>query len=331
MSGTPVLVSLPDLPTFPAPSRGKEYTWPAVDPGFDWDELVVSWNVKRAERTTIRFEARVVRSEGATTWYTLGAWSLDGVRSSVQGQKDSDGEVLTDTLRLTKPGGKLELRAYLQTLEGASRPKLSLVTMSFASSAFQPTDGLYKDAWGKTIDVFQRSQMSYPGGNILCSPTSVSMLLRHWSDDLHRPELDRDVPQVEAGAIDAGDPRTGNWPFSMAFAGSLDPLTAYVSRFSGLSDLERWIAAGIPVACSVDLTLLEGKSGAKAGHLVVLLGFTADGDPVFNDPAWSKQVRHTYKRSDFEKAWASSNRTVYLVYPAGAKTPSGDGAWIRSR
>jgi hypothetical protein len=155
------------------------------------------------------------------------------------------------------------------------------------------------------------------------------MLLRHWADTLRRPELDRDVPDVEAGALDAGDPKTGNWPFSMAYAATLDPFTAYVSRLSGISDLEKWIVAGIPVACSVDYTLLQGKTGPKSGHLVVLLGFTAEGDPIFNDPGWSKEVRQTYKRSDFEKAWASSNRTVYLLYPAGTKTPAGPGAWLK--
>lgn len=329
LSGSPVLLAMPDLPTFPAPSSGREYTWAPIEPGFDWDELVLSWNVKHGERTTIRFEARVLRPEGSTAWYTLGLWSPDGPRTSIQGQSDVDGQVLTDTLRLAKSGGKLELRAYLQTLEGARAPRLTLLTLSFASRTFKPQEEPDKAAWGKTIEVFQRSQMTYPNGNILCSPTTVSMLMRHWSDTLHRPELDRDVPQVEEGAVDAGDPKTGNWPFSMAYAGSLDAFTAYVSRFSGLSDLERWIAAGLPVGCSVDYTLLQGKTGPKAGHLVVLIGFTAEGDPVFNDPGWSKLVRQTYKRADFERAWASSNRTVYLVYPTGTRTPPGPGAWLR--
>lgn len=328
MAGPPVLVALPNLPAFPKASSGSEYTWAPVDPGIDWDELVVSWNVKRAEHTTIKFEARVLRPEGTTNWYTMGSWSLDGPRMSVQGQKDSDAEVLTDTLRMAKPGGRVELRAYMQTLSGADGPRLSLVTLSFASRDFGVVDEPYRAPWGKTIEVTQRSQMTYPNGNVLCSPTTVSMLMKHWADQLNRPELDRDVPQVEEGAVDAGDPKTGNWPFSMAFAASLDPFTAYISRFRGISDLEHWIEAGIPVGCSVDYTLLQGKAGPKAGHLVVLIGFTPEGDPVFNDPGWSKEVRQTYKRADFERAWASSCRTVYLVYPGGTPVPAVPGPWI---
>src|SRR3569832_1407423 len=98
---------MPDLPVFPKSSRGAEYAWQPVDPGFDWDEMIVSWNVKHAERASVKFEARVVRPEGATNWYTMGVWSLDGPRTSVQNQKDDDGQVLTDTLRLTRPGGNV--------------------------------------------------------------------------------------------------------------------------------------------------------------------------------------------------------------------------------
>jgi len=329
LSGPPVLISLPALPAFPSPSSGKEYVWAPVDPGFDWDELVLSWNVKHPEKTSIRFEARVIKPEGPTNWYTMGVWSIDGVRSSIQGQNDPNGQVLTDTLKLAKPGEMVELRAYMETIHGARNPKLSLVTLSFASSTFAPTEEPFKAAWGKTIEVFPRSQMAYPGGEVLCSPTTISMLLRFWADQLHHPELDRDVPAVESGAIDAANPKTGNWPFATAYAGSLDPLVAYVSRFSGISDLERWIAQGSPVACSVDYTIVQGKTGPKAGHLMLLIGFTADGDPVFNDPGWSTQVRQTYKRADFDKAWASSDRTVYLVYPAGTSAPPGPGPWLR--
>ncbi|HTQ10511.1 MAG TPA: C39 family peptidase [Fimbriimonadaceae bacterium] len=217
----------------------------------------------------------------------------------------------------------------METLAGADHPKLSLVTLSFSSRTFEPEDSQPdKEAWGKTIDVFPRSQMAYPGGEVLCSPTTISMLLRFWADRLHRPEMDRDVPLVAAGTIDAANPKTGNWPFATAYAGSLDPLVGYLSRFSGISDLERWIAEAIPVGCSVDYTIVQGKTGPKAGHLMLLIGFTADGDPVFNDPGWSTQVRQTYRRGDFERAWASSGRTVYLVYPVGWRVPTVPGPWL---
>jgi hypothetical protein len=73
-------------------------------------------------------------------------------------------------------------------------------------------------------------------------------------------------------------------------------------------------------------------SPTESGHLVVLVGFTKDGEPVINDPAFKNQVRRVYKRSDFEKAWAYSKRTVYLVYPEGSNVPeNSDQLWISTK
>ena len=84
-----------------------------------------------------------------------------------------------------------------------------------------------------------------------------------------------------------------------------------------MAQLERWIEAKVPVVCSVSWYLLHGQELQKDenGHLIVLVGFTKEGDPIFNDPGDRKQIRKTYKRSDFEAAWNYSKRTVYLIYP----------------
>jgi hypothetical protein len=154
------------------------------------------------------------------------------------------------------------------------------------------------------------------------------MLLSFWSAQLGRRDLDHDVPEVAAGVDDPNWPGTGNWPFNMAFASTHPGMRAYVGRFSDISELEDWIDAGIPVAVSVSYGLLRGKTERGNGHLVVCIGFTEEGDPVFNDPGRS-QVRQIYKRADLARAWAESERTVYLVYPEGTKTPKDRyGHWI---
>jgi hypothetical protein len=44
---------------------------------------------------------------------------------------------------------------------------------------------------------------------------------------------------------------------------------------------------------------------ASAGHLVVLAGLTAEGDPIVMDPAAAadSSVLRTYDRALFERAW----------------------------
>jgi peptidase C39-like protein len=65
------------------------------------------------------------------------------------------------------------------------------------------------------------------------------------------------------------------------------------------------------------------------GHLLVIVGFTADGDVIVNDPAAprSRTVVRTYDRGQFENAWLPrSGGLVYVIrddahpLPAGAHT-----------
>jgi hypothetical protein len=241
----------------------------------------------------------------------------------VKSQGDADGTVYTDTLSLKKAHQKLDLRVTMKTT-GPNRPKLKLLTVCFTASDGGIASTVEKhSAWGKTIEVPQRAQGNYPRGGVLCSATSTSMMLWHYSKVLGRPEIDHDVPEVEANVWDEVYKGAGNWPFNTAYFASIPGLTGYVSRFNSLRDLEIWIDAGFPVVCSVSFDLVRGKEKSKedSGHLVVLVGFTETGDPVFNDPARKAQVRYVYPRADFERGWLDSKRTVYLMYPEGVKTP----------
>jgi hypothetical protein len=314
---SPRLVFLEKLPEFSL--TPEAVVSEVVDPGFAWNEMVVSWNVEATQGAALTIEARGLYPDRETKWYTIARWSLDGAgpRASVEGQKDEDGDVLTDTLRLSRPGARIQLRITALKQEEGQDPRWKLLALSFANHPARPdTLAPHRAAWGKTIAVPQRSQMSYPGGNVLCSPTAVSMVLSHWAKVLGRPDLDKDVPEVQEGVYDPVYGGTGNWPFNTAYAGSHPGLVAYVSRLDGVADLERWIEAGVPVVTSVSYSFLKGQERTRNdGHLVVLVGFTSTGDPVCNDPGRSKDVRQTYRRADFEKAWNHSGRTVYLIHP----------------
>jgi len=142
-----------------------------------------------------------------------------------------------------------------------------------------------------------------------------------WSQKLNRPELDRDVPEVADAVYDANWHGTGNWPFNTAYAGSYRGMRGYVTRLSDVSELEDWIARGIPVGLSVCYDRLRGKGPGPNGHLVVCVGFTGEGDPIINDPGTSKNVRKTFPRKNLIYAWSYSRNAVYLIYPENAKVP----------
>jgi hypothetical protein len=287
-----------------------------------WDEAVLSWNVQPAAGAALRAEARAVYQDRSTRWYPLGIWSLDDIarRASVKIPADEDAEVRTDILALTIPAHTGEVRFMLLGELARHPERLRHVAVSLAAEPEAGGRAPFKAAWGRTLDVPQRSQVSYADGRAWCSPTSVSMLLAWWARELGRPALDHDVPLVAAGVHDPEWPGTGNWPFNTAFAGAQPGLRAFVARLRDLRTLEELVAAGLPPAVSVGYGLLKGREPEPDdGHLVVIVGFTPEGDPVINDP-WAKlaegqPVRRVYRRADLEKAWAESRRTAYLVAP----------------
>jgi hypothetical protein len=180
--------------------------------------------------------------------------------------------------------------------------------------------------WNKKLDVPLCSQMVYPdGGEVWCSPTSTSMVLGFWGwmPGACEPRVRATVSGVYDWLYDGH----GNWPFNTAFAAA-QGMEGYVARFTSLAQAEPWIAAGVPVVMSVawkkgDIT--GSTIPSTNGHLLVLVGFDASGNPIINDPAAANDagVRVTYLRSEFEPLWlSSSGGTVYLIYPTTQTVPS---------
>jgi hypothetical protein len=303
---------------------------PIIKSPMNWNELVVSWNAIAPPQGWLKIEARGIYPDNQTKFYTMAIWSKDAKdhpRATVRRQKDTNGTVNADTLVLNRPGADAQLRVTLSGADGAARPDLKFLGLSFLDS----TAGVAplppnRAAWGQIVPTPEISQHGYPDEAGWCSPTSTAMVLRRWGEVLHRPEMNVDVPEVVAAVYDKGFRGTGNWPFNTAYAGSFPGLRGYVSRFSDLSEVEDWIVAGIPVILSARWDLLApGRNPTGSGHLVVCIGFTKDGDVVINDPATNLQkgqkVRHIYTRPNVIKAWDESNNTVYLIYPETAQIP----------
>ena len=302
-----------------------------LDLGIPAREIVVSWNADAPADTGLRVEAKAIYDDHATRWYTLARWSKEGnplPRESVKGQKDSDGDVQTDTLALVQPASKLLLRITLLTSRPDVSPTLKFLGVSALDDKVQPPElSPNRTVWGKEIVVPGRSQLGWPGGSGWCSPTSTNMAMAFWAIKLKRPELDMSVPDTALAINDPVYNGTGNWPFNTAFAGSFPGMRAYVTRLSDVRELEDWIEVGIPPIVSVSYDLLRGRpKAADPGHLLVCDGFTPTGDLVLNDPCFHPEKgevsRITFSRANFVRAWKHSQNTVYLIYPEGAKRPT---------
>lgn len=303
---------------------------PIIKSQIPWNELIVSWNAETPAETFLKVEASAILPDRETKFYTLGNWSLDNAvfpRTSVRGQKDADGNVDTDTLVLNQTANAAQIRVTLGGTNGA-RPRLKFLGLSFSntkvSPAMRPSN---RTAWGKIVPTPEHSQHGYPNEKGWCSPTSLSMALSRWAEILNRPEMNLTVPEVAAKVYDRDFAGTGNWPFNTAFAGSFSGMRSYVTRFDDLTEVEDWIAAGIPVILSARWDWLQpGRPLDSNGHLIVCIGFTKEGDVVINDPATrldrGEKVRHIYKRADVIHSWTKSHNAIYLVYPENEKIPA---------
>ena len=107
-------------------------TSPEIRAQIPWTELIASWNAETPTGGYLKVEVRALHPDRATKWFTMGMWSGDPAghpRESLRGQKDADGDVNTDTLVLSEPAERVQVRVTLGG-EGRSKPKLKFLSLS---------------------------------------------------------------------------------------------------------------------------------------------------------------------------------------------------------
>jgi peptidase C39-like protein len=306
---------------------------------FGFRQAIASWNAATPAGTWIETRVRVRVDSRWTKWYNMGVWAADtGTvrRHSVNGQGDADGTVATDTLILSSAdkkapviGNAYQLKFRLFSADGVATPTVRNAGVTVSTTPAAPASLQRGDSslWNRQLNLPQCSQMVYPdGGPVWCSPTSTSMVLGYWDRDTATVSCSDRVHAAVAGVYDWIYDGDGNWPFNTAYAATHN-LTAVVARFTSFAQAEKWIAAGVPVVISYawgKKELTGAPIPSSNGHLAVLVGFDAAGNPIVNDPAAPSDgpsVVRTYLRSELEPLWLkNSGGTVYLIYPPGHAT-----------
>jgi hypothetical protein len=234
------------------------WTSPWVAPGFGLDELIPSWNAATPPGTWLEVTVRGRLGDGSTgSWDVLGRWAAPDRgfhRTSADAQGDDYSSVNVDTL--TTNGDRRyqqwQLRVTLLRLTGTARtPRVTSV--GAVASRLPDRDGVPTSATGIRqridLDVPRYSQMihrgEYPqwggGGQVWCSPTSTTMVLRYWGsgptprqyawvDDSY---ADPEVDHAARFTFDYRYDGAGNWPFNTAYAATFG-LDAYVTRLPSL-------------------------------------------------------------------------------------------------
>ncbi|MER6034179.1 MULTISPECIES: peptidase C39 family protein [unclassified Streptomyces] len=339
------------------PHTGRTATWeyatwtsPVHRLAVPATEVIASWNAHTPDGTWLQVELRGTYSDGTDTpWYVMGRWAAgdqDIKRTSVDDQTDGKSSIWTDTFAIDDASTGLRLASYQLRLTLYRTPGTRLTPTVWRLGAMGSdipdrfTVPASAPALSRELAVPRYSQEihkgQYPeydnGGEAWCSPTSSQMIIEYWGGRLTPEQLSWVDPSYADPQVDHAARYTydnqyqgcGNWPFNAAYAATFDGIQGVVTRLTSLTDVETLVAAGIPAITSQSFlkTELTGAGYGTSGHLMTVIGFTADGDVIANDPASpsDEAVRRVYLRREFENIWLRTKR-----YDANGKVRSGTG------
>ena len=279
-------------------------------------QLIVSWNAQRPESGEFLLKARVRHADTKKwdTWHTIASWGKH--------QKSFFSRGAFSTFhysRLEVEGGAVA-DAFEVALEGTQDATMDTVSGIFVcvsnQSAFIPESyhgkGLGLPSY-KVKRAVKKSQMmiDHPRANVLCSPTSISMVVQ----TLHKQPVD---PLITAQYV--YDPSLnvfGNWAFNVAHAFEIagGNYFFYTARPSSFKEIYACLKKNMPVAVSIRGTIKGGKKSYNNGHLLVIVGWDARHkkvicfDPRFDELA---EVKREYDFDEFIPAWERSRRLTYM-------------------
>ena len=252
--------------------------------------LLVSWNCETPKGTWIEIQARAFISyyddnENSTyewsDWLSFGKWGTHIKRSS----KSPDShlaKISTDEFIIkgsyTDTASKIQIRALLHTENTNVTPSIRQFIISYKDNT--PRIKGIEIPSNKIIDVPSYSQYIRDKniGSVICSPTSITMLLNRRNENLI-------VEETAWSCFDYDYEAFGNWLFNVAFASSLG-YESFV-EYGNLKSLKREIYSEYPVAVSVKYTndinnleypYIENAPITTAGNILVVRGFEKKDD-----------------------------------------------------
>jgi len=197
--------------------------------------------------------------------------------------------------------------------QSPDHPSPTIDKLSFYTSDDRTTDNLNltsivnddpPEIFCETSFVCQYNVDPEIGGSI-CSPTSTVLALR---------SLDQEVDPY-LFALDNYDDYWnlfGIWPRAVQNAASF-PVDGAVTRYRTWSQAYDTLAAGGRVVMSVGQPLYSG-------HLMMLAGFDAQGDPIVHDPARQNGYAYEYNKTSLSRSWFEKGGVSYTFFPEDSVT-----------
>lgn len=285
-------------------------------------QLIFSWNAQRPVKGHFSFYVQV-QDAHTGKWYDY-HHLLDWGNEIQQSYFNRSGGSTFHHARLELEGDR-KASAFRVKVLASDKHDLSLVKALIISASdftqFKP------EPWaeqGKGLSSFvinavpavSQFLVNHPQAPVLCSPTSVSMVVGALKGRILDPLLFADH------VYDSGLKAFGNWAFNTAYAYELcnEKVLFYPTRLGSFNDLHALLQQRIPIVVSVRGPLVGSAKPYEHGHLLVVIGYDAEKKEVIcHDPAFEtdEKVLAFYGLHEFIQAWERSKRMTYkpqLIY-----------------
>lgn len=297
---------------------GGSFISPRFSPTRPFRESIASWNLDVGEGGGAILELAVGSGPDPTRshWMRIGvvgalpaSVASEGVPASTPDGGRIDVDIFRGDSDVTF--AELRIRAFIQPVVVRSLVLIATRREEPATNGDAGSQDAAVAATERRLPVPFRSQQVEAASlrARICSPTSVSMVMQYRGVHLTTAE-------VAGRVFDRDHDLYGNWPRNVQAAHEAG-LRGYVARISSWAQVEALIAADVPLVISI--AVKEGQLGgapytSTAGHLLVLTGFSKDGDVHVNDPAAHDASAGvtTYRRAELEVVWIQRGGTAYI-------------------
>lgn len=265
-----------------------------------------SWNGSApGDSGGFRVLIRVPYLNGWSPWLDVGYWKANFWPSKTT--HFSGGWIDVDILDLYYYTDQWQFAVELKRNPGvATSPTLSLLSLFVSDSRTTQNIDYSAILADKPEQIFipttflAQYRLSNEIGGSICSPTTVSMILLSY-------KIPVDPLQFAWDTYDPYWKMFGVWPRVVQNASEYG-LVGTVTRYRNWSQARDVLAKGGRIGMSIGKPLYEG-------HLVMLAGFTSNGDPIVHDPARTYDgYAHVFNKIELSHAWFDKGGVAYTFF-----------------
>jgi hypothetical protein len=274
---------------------------------YPFDEGLPSWNgTAPGGSGGFRVMIRFAYLAGWSPWLDAGFWK-ENLWAAAKKTTFAGGRIDIDTALLDYYATEWQFAVELKR-NSTAVPSPTITLLSFFASDSRTTAALDytkilpdkpEPILIETTFLAQYLIDNEIGGRI-CSPTTVAMILLSYGIAVDPLQFARDT-------LDPYYDIFGVWPRVVQNASEYG-LEGMVTRYRNWSEARAVLASGGRIGMSIGEPLYSG-------HLVMLAGFTAAGDPIVHDPARTNTgYGHIFNKSDLSHSWFDKGGVAYTFF-----------------